>query len=149
MLLWLCGSEVFAIDAEDYNGIIKERIEQRIEEQKKECPGSWSKDKCSAMSRLYVESSVWADVLDSDWKIESATVRGNHVILIIVRGKDVPLIGELDIGEIKNIEKVYVDTDGRLVLEYNSRDSPLKENAGWFGGGALVGFLIALAIAIL
>lgn len=161
MLLMSCGTttnrrefiDIKSLDnkkvAVDYNKQIKDAIEAKIIEREKECPKGWSEKKCKAMSRLYVEASVWADVLDGDWSLQEAELLDGFVYVTVKRGGEIPLIGRINVGKFKHVERVWVDK-GKLVVEYkDSQAMSIKERAGWGGGGFLVGFFIALALILL
>ena len=133
----------------DYNGQIAKIIKQRIKAKMKECPKGWSKKKCEARSTLYVEAEVWAEVLESDFKLVDAYLEDGYVKVVVKRGKEAPLVGEITVGKFKNIRSVSLVDDG-LEVQYESQaELNARQKAAWFGGGAGTGAGTVVIILII
>ena len=149
MLCLNFGNNVFS---QDYEVQIREVLQKKIEEKKKDCLSSWSAEKCEAMSRVYVEASVFADILDSKWELIDASLVDGYVYVTVKRGKDIPLIGKVNVGKFDYVEFVYLDK-GKVVVVYKDLtkiDFNVKSKlflAG-FGLGS-VSFLLGVLLIIL
>jgi hypothetical protein len=126
---------------------IRNKIEERIRLKMDECIVDISPEKCQEISTVYVELNVWADVLESAWEIVDTRFFDGNIYIIIKRGKDIPLVGELNIGKFDNIKDIKVK-DGFLEIIFK-KDLTLIKKAQWCGIGSGIGALIAVLLFLL